>query len=81
VRRRWQRIGTTNCTALAVAVRDGYRLALARSPTEKELALAGAFLEQQIASYHDEGRVNARPTALADFCQILMGVNEFIYID
>jgi hypothetical protein len=76
-----RRSETKDSTALPGAIREGYRLALTRSPTEKELALAVAFLEQQIASYHDEGRVNARPTALADFCQILMGVNEFIYID
>jgi hypothetical protein len=76
-----RRIAPGEDETLAEAVRSGYRRALARPPTEKELERSLAFLQQQIASYRDEGRADARELALADFCQVLMGVNEFIYID
>jgi hypothetical protein len=66
---------------LEAAVTAGYRGALARPPQPEELADALAFLGTQAASYQKAGRADARELALADFCQVLMCLNEFIYID
>ena len=49
--------------------------------TERELKMAVAFVEEQTASYQAEQRADARQLALGDFCQVLLGLNEFIYVD
>ncbi len=61
----------------------GYRAALGRNPTDTERAAAAGFVAQQESSYAKAGRDDkeARRLALADFCQVLFGLNEFIYID
>ena len=60
-------------------VARAYLLALSRPPTAKEQASAAAFLASQTASYEAEKKPNARSLALADFCQVLFGLNEFAY--
>jgi hypothetical protein len=40
-----------------------------------------AFVREQAASYRDAGHAEPLAPALADFCQVLMGLNEFIYIE
>jgi hypothetical protein len=54
---------------------------LTREPTRQELADVTAFVKSQLASHLAEGRTEAREHALADFCQVLMCLNEFIYVD
>jgi uncharacterized protein DUF1549/uncharacterized protein DUF1553/cytochrome c len=63
------------------AVRAAYLIALSRPPTARELADALVFLEAQKGSYQAAGQANPEETALADFCQVLMGLNEFIYVE
>jgi hypothetical protein len=53
------------------AVTLAYKLALCREPTAGELADAVAFLAGKAG--------DARRTALADFCQVLFCLNEFLY--
>jgi len=65
----------------AEAVRTGYALALGRSPKATELADSLAFLQEQRAEYREQKKTNAEQLALTDFCQVLLGLNEFIYID
>ncbi|HUG92287.1 MAG TPA: DUF1553 domain-containing protein, partial [Planctomycetaceae bacterium] len=67
--------------SLEDAVTEGYRIAVARRPTEGELHETVAFLERQQASYASAGQTDARELALADFCQVLVSLNEFIYVD
>jgi hypothetical protein len=62
----------------ADAVTQSYRTALGRAPTKTELANATGFLEAQSKSYSS---ADARELALADFCQAVMGLNEFIYVE
>jgi hypothetical protein len=76
-----QRISPGDATPLADAVRTGYLIALGRRPGEAELADTVQFLQEQIDSYKADKKVNARQLALADFCQVLLGLNEFIYVD
>ncbi len=72
-----------------------YELALARRPTPMELSDAIEFVEQQTQAYTtknaaaDTGvdareaeaqRRTVRERAMADFCQVLLGLNEFAYL-
>jgi hypothetical protein len=66
---------------LADAVRSGYLTALSRAPTEQEAADAAAFIKDQTESYRKDGKADADRLALTDFCQVLMELNEFIYVD
>jgi hypothetical protein len=64
-----------------VAVRSAYRVALGRGPSDAELSDATEFLREQEASYRADGRPNPGPLAMADFCQAVMSLNEFVYVD
>lgn len=63
----------------------GFHLALSRQPRETELHTALEFLDHQIRSRTARQPATSsdkvRLQALADFCQGLFGLNEFIYVD
>jgi hypothetical protein len=63
------------------AIRQGYRIALTREPTKDELSDSVAFVQAQAETHRPAGAQEARERALADFCQVLMCMNEFIYVD
>jgi hypothetical protein len=46
---------------------------------EKQATLA--FITKQEDSYREVGRNDARKLALADFAQVLFGLNEFVYVN
>ena len=62
------------------AITEAYRIAYGREPTPAEIADGEQFLDQQRHSYEAEGRASAAAAALADYCQTLLGLNEFLYI-
>jgi cytochrome c553 len=64
---------------LEEAIHRAYRLALSRGATPDELADGVAFVKAQEASY--AGKADARDLALADFCQVVMCLNEFMYVE
>ncbi len=66
---------------IAEAITRGYALALNRAPTARERTDAAGFIDQQIARYHAANKSNARELALADFAQVVLSLNEFIYVD
>jgi mono/diheme cytochrome c family protein len=66
---------------LAEAIRTAYRMALSRPPSARELAEAVQFVEAQAVLYATEKRSSPRQLALGDFCQVLLGTNEFVYVD
>ena len=66
---------------LPAAVTHGYQLTLGRKPDPIELRNATEFVKQQTASYNAENKSTAAELALADFCQVLFGLNEFLYIE
>ena len=70
-----------NAGAHAATVPSAYMTALGRAPAKEELAKAVAFVQAQVAAYQTAGRADAAQLALADFCQVLFGLNEFIYIE
>ena len=61
----------------AAAVTLGYQTVLGRAPTAKEQRSISAFIGAQQKSYPNNGR----QLALADFAQVLFGLNEFIYVE
>jgi len=73
-----QRAAGDDKTSTEEAVRRAYRIALAREATPAELREAADFLQEQMATYPPDRR---REAALTDFCQVLMCLNEFIYVD
>ncbi|HLV78685.1 MAG TPA: DUF1553 domain-containing protein, partial [Chthonomonadaceae bacterium] len=75
------RIAPTAGESNEAAIRSGYLLALSRPPTPKELAASLAFLAQQAASYRAAGHADADALAMTDFCQVLLGLNEFVYVE
>jgi hypothetical protein len=76
-----RRISPREEIALADAIRSGYRMALGRAPGADELSDSVEFVRAQLESYRADRRADARQQALADFCQVLLGLNEFIYVD
>ncbi len=62
------------------AINAAYRTALAREPRAEERSRGLAFLEHQVELYGKDGRSDPEHRALVDYCQSLMGLNEFLYI-
>jgi hypothetical protein len=77
----------------AAWVRRAYLLALNRQPSDRELALSLDFLEKQIVRHQRQEAANAaanyyalkdkdiRQAALTDFAQVILALNEFVYVD
>lgn len=65
------------------AITNIYRRALGRKPNQTELEQNRSFVEQQAVSYQrgsDREEAESRRLALADLCQVVFGLNEFIYL-
>ena len=60
------------------AVEKAYRVALGRRPTDDERQRMTAFILQ--GSGDGKGAAGLA-TATADFCQVLLCLNEFLYVD
>lgn len=56
-------------------VREAYRIALSRLPTESELETNLDFLRRQ-TEYHGGGAA----AALTDLCDVILNLNEFLYV-
>jgi Protein of unknown function (DUF1553) len=76
-----KRIVADDMTPMEEAVQSGYLIALAREPTADEMTDGVAFIQQQTESYRSSGKSEARELAVADFSQILMCLNEFVYVE
>ncbi len=63
----------------AESIEQAYLIALARRPTEGERLRMTSFIANQAESYGKAPQ--ARDQALTDFCQVLLCLNEFIYVD
>jgi hypothetical protein len=64
-------------------VRLAWRLALGREPSTAELNSGTAFLNVQLQqrSTRDRVQTETQQLALADLCQAIFAMNEFIYVD
>lgn len=67
----------------AEIVRAAFRIALGRSPMDTEWQAADEFLQAQSEQRRDRGASaeQAQAAAVADFCQALFSLNEFLYVD
>ena len=63
------------------SIAGAFRLALGREPSARELDIATSFLERQTALHLSNGLDRPADVALADFCQTMFSMNEFIYVD
>lgn len=66
---------------IETALRSAYRRALCRAPDQAELQAATQFVNAQTSAYASAGNAAPRRAALADFCQVLFGLNEFAYVE
>jgi len=62
-------------------IKDAYLICFSRAPNADELASGKAFIESQRTSYEAEKKPNAESLAMADYCQVLLGLNEFVYVN
>ena len=64
-------------------VKFAFLLAFARPPLDVELEKSRKFLESQIADYQsaEHSKEQSIQNSLADFCQMLMSSNEFLYVE
>ena len=75
------RISPKPDTPASEAIANGYLLTLSRPPSRQELADTLAFLQTQTESYHASGQPKPYDLALIDLSQVLLGLNEFLYIE
>jgi hypothetical protein len=59
--------------SFSTAIDRAYQIAFARMPTDSERSRMLTFVEQQRPALGDN--------ALAEFCQVLLCLNEFVYVD
>ncbi len=62
-------------------VQAAYEIVLSREPSKSETADALAFLAAQSAGYRASKEADTDLLARADLCQVLFGLNEFIYVE
>ncbi len=67
--------------SLDETIRRGYEVTLARLPDDTEASQSAEYIRHATELYKAAGNDEAETQALADFCQVLFGLNEFIYID
>jgi hypothetical protein len=71
----------TNSTDSAQLVAHAYVLALGRAPREAEARDAAEFIARGAARYEPSGKTPPQTLALADFCQAVLALNEFVYVN
>ena len=68
-------------TDLSPRIQAAYELTLGRAATSQELQEAKEFLAQQAASYQSLTPAEQQQAAWRDFCQVLLCLNEFVYVE
>ena len=68
-------------SAITDAVARAYALALNRNPLDTELNDALVFIAQQFARYQHAQHPNPQAAALTDFAQVVLSLNEVIYVE
>lgn len=75
-----RRIDPDGTRAIDQVIRDGFLIALSRPPSDDERRPIRELIRQQIGSRHT-GDSKVRTAAVTDFCQLLMCLNEFVYLE
>lgn len=63
------------------AIRSAYLLALGREPNDNERQTSLTFLTKQTERHQQAGHAAPARLALTDFCQALLSLNEFAYVE
>jgi hypothetical protein len=74
-----KRISVPAEVSSVIIVGKAYSLALSREPDKSEMSQMAAFIDSQTASYGGGGKAKER--AIADFCQLMFCLNEFVFVD
>ena len=74
-----KRIYVSTETTTEQVVGKGYSIALSRAPTATEMKQMSDFITDQASSYGDSDKALNR--AVVDYCQLMLCLNEFIFID
>ncbi|WP_254506813.1 PSD1 and planctomycete cytochrome C domain-containing protein [Anatilimnocola floriformis] len=74
-----QRIKPQIDMSLAAGIDQAYLVLFARKPTEQERSRLVAFIEQQQAALGTDAA--AKDKAMVEVCQLLLCLNEFVYVD
>lgn len=62
-------------------VRHAFRVALGRQPSADEVDMLSSFVQRQAGYYPDKSGYAKQVRAFADLCQVLLSMNEFVYLD
>ena len=62
-------------------VRGAYRIALSREPSPREIEMNVRFLNEHYELQRGRQSENAALDALADLCDVILNLNEFVYIN
>ncbi|HEV3146124.1 MAG TPA: DUF1553 domain-containing protein, partial [Gemmataceae bacterium] len=76
-----KRVAPDTKTGDEAVIRSAYVTALSRPPSTEEIADDLRFLQAQTQRYQQAGKPDARELALTDFCQALMCLNEFVFVE
>lgn len=74
-----RRVAPLSDLSLETAIRQVYRRALGRSPSAAEVNLHHTQITQDMRDYQEMYGSRARRMALANFAQIVLSLNEFVY--
>ena len=74
-----KRIFPTSESTIQEVIGKSYRIALSRNPTVTEIRQMSDFITNQATSYGDSD--SAMNQAIVDYCQLMLCLNEFIFID
>jgi hypothetical protein len=75
-----RRVLPTPDTTPEAAIVAAYRIALSRPPAADELDSARRFVAMQADLYRTEAGDDATRRAITDFCQVLFGLSEFVFV-
>ena len=62
-------------------IREAWRLAFGRIPTDAESAASVQFLAHQQEVHTTAGQSDSKHQAISDFCQTIFSMNEFVYVE
>jgi hypothetical protein len=76
-----KRIRAESGESIMHSVNKAYEMALNRRPSRLELAEGAAFIAAQTERHRTSGIAHPENLALTDFAQVVLNLNEFLYVD
>ncbi len=76
-----ERVGNEAGREPSDQIQLAYQIALSRDPTPKEMQVNLDFLQKQMAYHEKHKKSDAGSEALIDMCDVLLNLNEFVYVN